>query len=113
MDIWLRRSLRLRSGSGRRQWATLCLAIRFQRTIKVRGKIVNFWKIFGVSVDGFLNPGKEPLKEVTAVDKTTAEQMRLVQQLDEEDRQTIFRLIEKMLTNKKFKDFFQKNVAAL
>jgi hypothetical protein len=41
------------------------------------------------------------------------EQMRLIQQLDEEDRQTIFRLIEKILTNKKFKDFFQKNAAAL
>ena len=35
--------------------------------------------------------------------------MRLIQQLDEEDKQTIFRLIEKMLTNKRFKDFFQKN----
>jgi len=57
-------------------------------------------------VDGILNPDKEPLKEVTAVDKTTAEQMRLVQQLDEEDRQTIFRLLEKMLNNKKFKNFF-------
>jgi hypothetical protein len=39
--------------------------------------------------------------------------MRLIEQLDEDDKQTIFRLIEKMLTNKKFKEFFQKNVAAL
>lgn len=39
--------------------------------------------------------------------------MRLIQELDEEDKQTIFRLIEKMLTNKKFKEFFQKNVATL
>jgi len=60
-----------------------------------------------------LNPGKELPNEVTAEEKTTMEQMRLLQQLDEEDRQTIFRLIEKMLTNKKFKDFIQKNVAAL
>lgn len=44
--------------------------------------------------------------------KTTIEQMRLIEQLDEDDKQTIFRLIEKMLTNKKFKEFFQKNVAA-
>ena len=63
-------------------------------------------------MDDILNPGKELPNEVTAVDKTTAEQMRLVQQLDEEDRQTIFRLLEKMLINKKFKDFFQENVAA-
>ena len=46
-------------------------------------------------------------------DKTTIEQMRLIEQLDEDDKQTIFRLIEKMLTNKKFREFFQKNVAAL
>ena len=113
MDIWLRRSLRLRSGSGRRQWATLCLAIRFQRTIKDRCNIVNFGKTFGVSVDGMLNPDKELPKEVTAEDKTTMEQMRLLQQLDEEDRQTIFRLIEKILTNKKLNDFFQENLEAL
>jgi hypothetical protein len=36
-----------------------------------------------------------------------------MQQLEEEDKQTIFRLVEKMLTNKKFKDFFQKNAASL
>jgi hypothetical protein len=40
-------------------------------------------------------------------------QLKLTQQLDEEDKQTISRLIEKMLTIKKFKDFFQKNVAVL
>ena len=56
--------------------------------------------------------GKIP-KEVVIENKTTVEQMRLIQQLDEEDKQTIFQLIEKILTNKKFKDFFQKNVAAL
>ena len=46
-------------------------------------------------------------------DKTATEQMRLIQDLDDENKQTIFRLIEKMLTNKKFKDFFAKNVTAL
>lgn len=38
--------------------------------------------------------------------------MRLIQQLDEEERNIIFRMIDKMLTNKKFKDFYQKNIAA-
>jgi transcriptional regulator with XRE-family HTH domain len=69
--------------------------------------------LFNMTADQILNyDGKIP-KEVVIEDKSTAEQMRLIQQLDEEDKQTIFRLIEKMLTNKKFKDFFQKNVAAL
>ena len=52
-------------------------------------------------------------KEVILVDKTELEQTRLLQQLEDEDKQTIFRLVEKMLTNKKFKDFFAKNAAAL
>jgi len=56
--------------------------------------------------------GKIP-KEVVIEDKTTIEQMRLIEQLDEDDKHTIFRLIEKMLTNRKFREFFQKNVAAL
>ena len=69
--------------------------------------------LFNMTTDQILNyDGKIP-KEVVIEDKTTAEQMRLIQQLDEEDKQTILRLIEKMLANKKFKDFFQKNVAAL
>jgi len=51
--------------------------------------------------------------EAILEDKTAVEQMRLIQQLDEDDKQTILKLIDKMLTNKKFKDFFQKNVATL
>jgi hypothetical protein len=56
--------------------------------------------------------GKVP-KEVIIEDKTAVEQMRLIQQLDEEDKQMVFKIIDKMLTTKKFKDFFQKNVAML
>ena len=39
--------------------------------------------------------------------------MELIQQLDEKDKSTVFKIIDKMLTTKKFKDFFNKNVAAL
>jgi hypothetical protein len=46
-------------------------------------------------------------------DKSTIEQMQLLQQLDEEDKSTVFKIVDKMLTNKKFKDFFGKNVATL
>jgi transcriptional regulator with XRE-family HTH domain len=70
-------------------------------------------QIFNMTTDQIIHfDGKMP-KEMVMEDKTAIEQMRLIQQLDEEDRQTIFRLIDKMLTNKKFKDFFQKNIAAL
>jgi hypothetical protein len=66
-----------------------------------------------MTTDQIINyDGKMP-KEVVIEDKTAVEQMRLIQQLDEDDKQTIFKLIDKMLTNKKFKDFFAKNVAML
>lgn len=69
--------------------------------------------LFNMTADQILNyEGKIPT-EVVIEDKTAVEQMRLIQQLEEEDRQTIFKLIDKMLTNKKFRDFFKKNVTAL
>jgi transcriptional regulator with XRE-family HTH domain len=70
-------------------------------------------KLFGMTVDEIIHfEGKVP-KEVKIEDKTTNEKLRLIEQLDEEDKKTIFKLIDKMLTNKKFKDFFQNNAAAL
>ncbi len=70
-------------------------------------------RLFNMTTDQIINyDGKIP-KEVVIEDKTTIEQMRFIEQLGEYDKQTIFRLIEKMLSNKKFKEFFQKNVVAL
>jgi transcriptional regulator with XRE-family HTH domain len=70
-------------------------------------------QIFNMTTDQIINyDGKIPT-EVVIEDKTAVEQMRLIQQLEEDDKQTIFKLIDKMLTNKKFKDFFAKNVATL
>jgi hypothetical protein len=60
-----------------------------------------------------LKPGKELPKEVTVEDKTTMEQVRLIQQLDDEDKHVIFKMIDTMLTNKKFKDFLSEKCCAL
>jgi transcriptional regulator with XRE-family HTH domain len=70
-------------------------------------------QLFNLTTDQILNYDGNIPKEITIEDKTAVEQMRLIGQLEEEDKQTIFRLIDKMLTNKKFKDFFNKNIAAL
>lgn len=70
-------------------------------------------QLFNMTTDQILAYDGDIPSEVVIEDKTAVEQLRLIQQLEEEDRQTIFKLIDKMLTNKKFKDFFQKNVAAL
>jgi hypothetical protein len=39
--------------------------------------------------------------------------MNLIKQLDDDDRTVVFKIIDTMLTKKKFKDFFQNNVASL
>ena len=69
--------------------------------------------LFNLSMDQIVNFEGQIPEEVTIEDKSTVEQLNLIQQLDEDDKKTIFTIIDKMLTNKKFKDFFKKNVAAL
>jgi transcriptional regulator with XRE-family HTH domain len=68
-------------------------------------------KIFGVTVDQIINPSEDIPKAVTIEDKSFAEQVRLIQQLDEADRVCIFKMIDTMLTKKKFQDFFQQQLA--
>lgn len=70
-------------------------------------------RLFGMSVDEVIHfEGKLPA-EVTIQDKTAQERLRLIEQLEEEDKIALYRIIDSMLTKSKFKDFFQKNVAAL
>ena len=69
--------------------------------------------LFGVSVDYIIEPDYKLPKEVVIEDKVANEQLRLISELDEEDRSMVFKMIDKMLTNKKFKDFFNKNVSSL
>jgi len=70
-------------------------------------------QLFNMTVDQIINYEGSIPTEITIEDKNEVEQIRLIQQLEEEDKQTIFKLVEKMLTNKKFKDFFVKNAATL
>ena len=70
-------------------------------------------QLFNISLDQMVNYDGNMPREVVLEDKNVVEQMRLIQQLEEEDKQTVFKIIDTFLTKKKFKDFFQKNVAAL
>jgi hypothetical protein len=53
------------------------------------------------------------IRAVGIEDKTMMEQLRLIQELEEKDKTIIFSMLDTMLTKKKFKDFFAKNVAML
>ena len=69
--------------------------------------------LFDMTIDQIVNYEGSIPEPVSVADKPELEKLRLIEQLDEDDKTTIFSLVEKMLTNKKFKDFFAKNVAGL
>src|SRR5690606_24584155 len=79
-------------------------------SIEVADKLAKF---YGITIDQIVHMGSEVPTEITLEDKTANEQVRLIAELDEKDKSIIFGMIETMLTKKKFKDFFQKNVAVL
>lgn len=70
-------------------------------------------KFYGITLDELVHMDGQVPKEVTVEDKSITERVKLIQQLDEEDKKAIFRIIDGILTKTKFKDFFNKNVAAL
>jgi transcriptional regulator with XRE-family HTH domain len=67
--------------------------------------------IFGVTVDDLLNPDNNQPSPVTVEDKTITEKIRLIEQLEDEDKNVIYKMLDTMLTKKKFQDFFQQNIA--
>jgi len=74
--------------------------------------VTNFWLKFGVDKVYAERGGAVP-QDITMEDKTLMEQVKMIQELEEKDRNTIFNIIDTMLTKAKFKDFFNKNIAAL
>ena len=68
--------------------------------------------IFGVTVDNLLNPDDNNAPApITVEDKTVTEKIRLIEQLEDEDKTVIYKMLDTMLTKKKFQDFFQQNIA--
>jgi len=70
-------------------------------------------KLFGMTIDQIVNYEGDIPTEVTIENKDLNERLKLIEQLEEEDKNAIYRIIDSMLTKSKFKDFFNKNVAAL
>ena len=80
------------------------------REIKV-SELQKLAKLFNMSIDDIVNFEGDIPSEISLKDETAAEQNRLFNELDEEDRQTVLTIVDKMLTNKKFSNFFQENIA--
>ena len=79
-------------------------------SIEAINKIANF---FNMTIDQIVNFEGTVPKEVTIQDKSLVEQVKLIQELELEEKNIVFKMVDAFLTKKKFKDFFNKNVAAL
>ena len=79
-------------------------------SIEVADKLAKF---YGISIDELIHMNGKVPEEVTLIDKSVNERLKLIEQLEEEDKNAVYRIIDTMLTKSKFKDFFQKNVATL
>lgn len=79
-------------------------------SIDAIGKIA---KYFNMTIDQLVNFEGDIPQEVTIEDKSLAEQVKLIQGLELEEKNMVFKMVDTFLTQKKFKDFFQKNIATL
>jgi len=77
------------------------------------GAAARIARYFNMTIDQLLNSDGQIPDEVTIEDKTLLEQVKLIQDLDTEEKNIIFKMVDTFLTKKKFKDFFQKNIDTL
>jgi transcriptional regulator with XRE-family HTH domain len=75
-------------------------------------ELERFAGYFGMTIDQVVHFDTKPI-DVSIQDKPNFEQINMINELDEDDRAVVFKIIDTMLTKKKFKDFFNSNVAAL
>lgn len=70
-------------------------------------------RYFGMTIDQIVNFDGAVPQEVTIEDKTMMEQVKMIQELEPDEKSMVFKMVDTFLTKKKFKDFFQKNIATL
>lgn len=61
----------------------------------------------------FFNEKNNVPNEVSVQDTAVLEQLKLINELDNEEKNILLKLIETFVSKKRFKDYLQKNIAAL
>lgn len=77
--------------------------------------LIHIAKNFGMAIDDIIYFGEKNAapKEITMEDKATLEQLQLINELEKEEKTILLKLIETFVSKKRFKDYLQKNIAAL
>ena len=81
-----------------------------EASIEVLDKLANY---YGITIDDIVhfNDNKLPPKEVTIQDKAMVEQVNLISQLDEKEKNVVYTIVESFISKKRFKEFVTQNVA--
>ena len=66
--------------------------------------------LFRMSTDEILNYGNVVPMPVQVQTKPDFEKIHLINQLQEDDKNTIYKIIDTMLTKQKFQNFFEQNI---
>jgi len=77
--------------------------------------LIQIAKNFGMSVDDviYFDEKNGMPNEVSMNDKAAIEQLQLINELNEEEKGILLKLIETFVSKKRFKDYLQKNIATL
>lgn len=66
--------------------------------------------LFNMTTDEILNYGNVVPSAVRVEEKPDYEKLHLINQLQEDDKQTVYKIIDTMLTKQKFQAFFEQNL---
>lgn len=66
--------------------------------------------LFNMTTDEILNYGNVVPKQVKVEGKPDFEKLHLINQLQEDDKNTVYKIIDTMLTKQKFQQFFEQNL---
>ncbi len=77
--------------------------------------LIHIAKHFAIAVDDiiFFEDKNAVPNEVSMDDKATLEQLKLINELDSEEKGILLKLIETFVSKKRFKDYLQNNIATL
>lgn len=67
-------------------------------------------KYFDMTIDQLINFNGNLPQEITIEDKALIEQVKLIQELDSEEKNMVFKMVDTFLTKKRFKIFFEQNL---
>ena len=81
---------------------------KVEPTLRTLLKIANALE---VTLDDLVNPKDNPFQDVQVKDKSLMSKVQLIDQLPDEEKNTVLKVIDMALTKMKMKDFFQQQLA--